>query len=83
MLRCNVEGADSNQRIACGVGRRAEQHHAEPRCGDSHTFSLGITKVHHRLLRPLLAADHPPAPPKLRKALLTKDTHGTQYIGVA
>jgi hypothetical protein len=41
------------------------------------------TKVHERLLRPLLAADHPSAPPALRNALHTIDTHVTQYIDAA
>jgi hypothetical protein len=35
---------------------------------------------HDRLLRPLLAADQPPAPPPLRKALRTIDTHIAERI---
>jgi hypothetical protein len=35
---------------------------------------------HDRLLRPLLAADQPPAPSPLRKALHTIDTHITERI---
>ncbi len=31
--------------------------------------TLFYTKIHDRLLRPLLAADHPPAPLELRRAL--------------
>ena len=38
------------------------------------------TKVHDRLLRPLLAADQPPAPPELRHALTTIDRHVHAYI---
>jgi hypothetical protein len=38
------------------------------------------TKVHDRLLRPLLAADQPPAPPELRHALTTINRHVNAYI---
>jgi len=37
-------------------------------------------KVHQRLLRPLLAADAPPAPPPLRQSLATIDAQVTDYI---
>ena len=33
------------------------------------------TKLHNRLLRPLLAADQPQAPPEVRAALRTIDRH--------
>jgi hypothetical protein len=38
------------------------------------------TKLHNRLLRPLLAADQPQAPPELRHALRTIDQHVDDYI---
>jgi hypothetical protein len=38
------------------------------------------TKLHSRLLRPLLAANAPPAPPELRHALATIDSHIRGYI---
>ena len=47
---------------------------------DGLAFAIFYTKVHHRLLRPLLAADGPPAPPSIRKALRTIDIHITQRI---
>ena len=47
---------------------------------DGLRFAIFYTKVHDRLLRPLLAADQPPAPPPIRKALRTIDTHITQRI---
>jgi hypothetical protein len=47
---------------------------------DGLRFAIFYTKVHNRLLRPLLAADQPPAPPQLRKALHTIDTHIETYI---
>ena len=37
------------------------------------------TKVHDRLLRPLLAADAPPAPIELRNALRVIDRHISSY----
>ncbi len=48
--------------------------------GDGQRVAIFYTKLHDRLLRPLLAADQPPAPPTLRNALRTIDTHVTQYI---
>jgi hypothetical protein len=41
------------------------------------------TKVHDRLLRPLLAANAPPAPAELRHALATIDRHVRCYIDEA
>ena len=38
------------------------------------------TKLHNRLLRPLLAADQPQAPPELRTALRTINQHISSYI---
>ena len=38
------------------------------------------TKVHNRLLRPLMAADQPPAPLKVRQALKVIDNAVTEYI---
>ncbi|MDP7732990.1 hypothetical protein [Mycobacterium sp. TY813] len=43
-------------------------------------FAIFYTKLHDRLLRPLLAADQPPAPPQLRKALHTIDIHVAESI---
>ena len=43
-------------------------------------FAIFYTKLHDRLLRPLLAADQPPAPLPSRKALRTVDTHITERI---
>jgi hypothetical protein len=41
--------------------------------------AIFYTKVHDRLLRPLIAADQPPAPPGLRRALATIDRHVGDY----
>jgi hypothetical protein len=37
--------------------------------------AIFYTKIHDRVLRPLIAADQPPAPPDLRHALATIDQH--------
>ena len=47
---------------------------------DGLRFAIFYTKLHNRLLRPLLAADQPPAPPQLRKALHTIDIHLEQTL---
>ena len=51
--------------------------------GDGLRFAIFYTKLHDRLLRPLLAADQPPAPVPLRKALHTIDIHITETIDQA
>ena len=38
------------------------------------------TKVHDRVLRPLIAANRAPAPPELRRALATINRHVHGYI---
>ena len=48
--------------------------------GDGLRFAIFYTKLHDRLLRPLLATDQPPAPPQVRKALHTIDIHITETI---
>jgi hypothetical protein len=63
--------------------RRLRLHGLIQRIPHSHTYTLTpdgtrvavfYTKVHSRLLRPLIAAaDQPPAPPELRRALATID----------
>jgi hypothetical protein len=45
---------------------------------DGLRFAIFYTKLHDRLLRPLLATDQPPTPPPLRKALHTIDIHITR-----
>jgi hypothetical protein len=47
---------------------------------DGLRFAIFYTKLHDRLLRPLLAADQPPAPPPLRNALHTIDIHIAERI---
>ncbi len=45
--------------------------------------AIFCTKIHDRLLRPLLAADAPPAPVELRHALAAIDRHVHDYIKTA
>ena len=47
---------------------------------DGQRFAIFYTKVHNRLLRPLLAANAPPAPLPLRQALHTIDRHLHDYL---
>src|SRR3990170_7370478 len=50
---------------------------------DGQRVAIFSTKVHDRLLRPLIAADKPPAPVELRRALATVDRHVDGYIDKA
>jgi hypothetical protein len=45
--------------------------------------AIFYTKVHNRLLRPLIAADQPQAPPELRAALKTLTDHVNDYAARA
>jgi hypothetical protein len=47
---------------------------------DGVKVAVFYTKLHNRLLRPLLAADQPQAPPALRQALRVIDQHIDDYI---
>jgi hypothetical protein len=47
---------------------------------DAIKVAVFYTKLHNRLLRPLLAADQPKAPPELRAALRAIDQHVDAYI---
>ena len=69
--------------------RRLRLHGLIQRQPHTNTYTLtpeGIrvavfyTKLHHRLLSPLLEADRPPAPPEIRRALTTIDHTLTHYI---
>ncbi|WP_448074230.1 hypothetical protein [Georgenia yuyongxinii] len=46
---------------------------------DGQRVAIFYTKVHDRLLRPLIAANAPPAPAELRHALRTIDDHVVGY----
>jgi predicted MarR family transcription regulator len=50
---------------------------------DGIRVAVFYTKLHNRLLRPLLAADQPQAPPELRAALVALDRHVDAYTAHA
>ncbi|MFT4165239.1 MAG: hypothetical protein QM650_08350 [Microlunatus sp.] len=47
---------------------------------DGQRFAIFYTKIHDRVLRPLMAADQPPAPLEVRQALRILDHAVTDYI---
>ncbi len=63
-----------------GLIRRADRSHTYSLTPDGVRVAIFYTKLHSRLLRPLLAADSPPAPPELRQALRLIDCHITHSI---
>ncbi len=66
-----------------GLIRRIEHTNRYVLTPDGIKFAVFYTKVHSRLLRPLMAADQPPAPPELRHALDTLSRHVDDYISRA
>ena len=63
-----------------GLIRRIEHTHRYVLTPDGIKVAVFYTKLHNRLLRPLLAADQPQAPPELRAALHAIDQHIGAYI---
>ena len=66
-----------------GVIERIERSNTYLLTADGQRVVIFYTKLHDRLLRPLLAADRPPAPVALRHALATIDQHVQAYINDA
>ena len=62
-----------------GLIERREHTNTYDLTPDGQRVAVFYTKVHDRLLRPLLAADRPPAPTELRHALATIDRHVHSY----
>ena len=58
-----------------GLIRRIEHTNRYVLTPDGIKVAVFYTKLHNRLLRPLLAADQPQAPPELRAALRAIDQH--------
>lgn len=58
-----------------GLIRRLPRSNTYGLTADGLRVAIFYTKVYGRLLRPLLAVDHPPAAPDLRQALRVIDTH--------
>jgi hypothetical protein len=63
-----------------GLIRRLEHTNRYVLTPDGVKIAIFYTKLHNRLLRPLLAADQPQAPPDLRQALRAIDQHVDDYI---
>jgi hypothetical protein len=66
-----------------GLIRRIEHTNHYALTPDGLKVAIFYTKLHNRLLRPLLAADQPQAPAELRAALRTIDQHIEDYITCA
>ena len=63
-----------------GLIRRIEHTNRYVLTPDGIKFAVFYTKLHNRLLRPLMAADQPQAPPELRQALRAINQHVDDYI---
>ena len=63
-----------------GLIHRIEHTNRYALTPDGIKVAVFYTKLHNRLLRPLLAADQPQAPPELRAALRAIDQHIGAYI---
>ncbi|MGI8946381.1 MAG: hypothetical protein ACR2FV_00025 [Ornithinimicrobium sp.] len=66
-----------------GLIVRREHSNTYALTGDGQRVAVFYTKVHDRLLRPLLAADRPPASLEVRHALHTLDKTAQDYINQA
>jgi predicted MarR family transcription regulator len=66
-----------------GLIERVEGSNAYRITPDGQRFAVFYTKLHNRLLRPLMAADRAPSPPEIRQALATLDRHVTHTIDLA
>ena len=66
-----------------GLIRRVEHSNTYVLTPDGQRFAIFYTKVHNRLLRPLMAANQPPAPLPVRQALRTLDRAVTDYLSEA
>jgi hypothetical protein len=63
-----------------GLIQRIDGHNRYTLTPDGLNFAIFYSKVHDRILRPLMAADQPPAPPRLRSALHIIDQHIDQRL---
>ena len=66
-----------------GLIRRLEHRNRYIVTGDGIRVALFFTKLQNRLLRPLLAADLPPAPLELRRALRVVERTVDDYVAGA
>ncbi|MGH8860643.1 MAG: hypothetical protein ACRDVG_05320 [Jatrophihabitantaceae bacterium] len=63
-----------------GLIERIEGTNTDLPTAEGQRAAIFYTKIHNRLLRPLLAANAPPAPAELRHALATIDRHVHGYL---
>jgi hypothetical protein len=66
-----------------GLIRRRARSNTYQLTPDGQRVAVFYTKVHDRVLRPLIAADTPPAPLELRRAFKIIDRHLDNYINHA
>ncbi|HWO69461.1 MAG TPA: hypothetical protein VNP94_01705 [Actinomycetota bacterium] len=66
-----------------GLIRRIEHTNTYVLTPDGIRVALFYTKLHDRLLGPLLEAHHPPAPSDLRRALRQVNRHIDNYVAQA
>jgi predicted MarR family transcription regulator len=66
-----------------GLIRRSRRTHTYVLTPDGIKSAVFYTKLHNRLLRPLMAADQAQAPPDLRHALDVITQHVDDYISRA
>jgi hypothetical protein len=66
-----------------GLIQRLPGHNTYRLTPEGQRFAVFYTKLHNRLLRPLMAADQLPAPLQLRQALRTIDRHIDDYLDLA
>ncbi|MGI5517456.1 hypothetical protein [Streptomyces sp. CA-106131] len=79
----NQMGYDLARLRRNGLIRRLEHTNTYVLTDDGQRVAISYTKVHDRLLRPLLAANTPPAPPPLRDALAVIDKSVAHYTRTA
>jgi len=66
-----------------GIITRIPHHNLYELTPDGLRFAIFYTKVHDRVLRPLMAGDQPQAPPPLRQALRVIDHEVTRRLAAA
>ena len=75
----NQMSYDLSRLRAKGLIERLEHSNTYRLTPDGQRVAIFYTKVHDRLLRPLIGANAPPAPPDLRDALRSIDRHVRAY----
>ena len=63
-----------------GLVQRIPHTHSYVLTPEGQRVAAFYTKLDRRLLRPLLDADKPPAPPELRRALAVIDKNINEYV---